>query len=61
MTDQEQALIDAIFVIRVQNNNPWKELIEIAMNHAPEDAKDALRRICDNDAHIAHLTRMLTK
>jgi hypothetical protein len=61
MTDLEQQLIDAIFVTRVNNNSPWKRLIEIAMNHAPEQAKGALREICDNDAHIANLTRMLSR
>lgn len=61
MTDQEQAIIDAIFITRVQNNNPWKKLIEIAMNHAPRETKEALRQISDNDLHISDLTRRLVR
>jgi hypothetical protein len=61
MTDQEQAIIDAIFVTRVNNNIPWKKLIEIALTHAPREAKEALREISDNDLHISDLTRRLLR
>lgn len=61
MTPQEQNLIDAIFDIRVRNNIPWKKIIEIAMNHAPEETKNALHEIGNNDADVVDLTLELTR
>lgn len=61
MTPQEQNIIDAIFDIRIKNNIPWKKLIEIAMTHAPEETKNALREVSQNDLHISDLTWELTK
>ncbi len=61
MTPQEQNLIDSIFDLRVRNNVPWKKLIEIAMNHAPEETKAALRDVRLNDLTITDLTRDLTR
>ncbi len=61
MTPQDQNLIDAIFGIRVRNNVPWKKIIEIAMEHAPEETKRALRDIGDNDQAVTDLNRMLSR
>lgn len=60
MTEQEQNLINAIFGIRIRNNTPWKKIIEIAMNHAPEETKRALRDIGDNDQAVTDLNRILS-
>lgn len=58
---REQHLIDEIFRVRVENNLPWKRLMEIALKHAPEEAKEALRAIHHNDQAVSDLLgRMLT-
>lgn len=61
MTNGEQLLIDSIFKIRVANNIPWKRLMEIAMEHEPEETKAALRDINHNDRMISILVGDLTK
>lgn len=59
--DNEQRIIDSIFSIRVRNNIPWKCLIEIAMKHAPDETKAALRDINANDRAISDLMTELAK
>lgn len=54
-------IIDDIFAIRVRNNIPWKRLITIAMKHAPEETKAALREINANDRAISDLMSELAK
>lgn len=61
MTKQEQELIDAIFEVRANNNIPWKRIIEIAMDHAPEETKRALRQVNQNDRLISHYVEQMTK
>lgn len=60
-TRREAALIDEIFSVRVRNNIPWKRLIEIAMKHAPDETKAALRDINANDRAISDLMTELAK
>lgn len=57
----EAQIIDDIFAIRVRNNVPWKRLMEIAMKHAPEETKAALRDINTNDQAISGLMGELAK
>lgn len=59
MTDQE--IIDQIFWVRVQNNVPWKSLMEIALEHAPEETKAVLREINKNDRKVSDLLGELAK
>ncbi len=61
MSMSQQEIIDEIFRIRVVNNMPWKRLIEIALKHAPAEARRALAAISENDERIADLTRMLAE
>lgn len=57
----EQQAIDEIFAIRVQNNVPWKRLMEIALKHAPEETRAVLREINANDRKISDLLGELAK
>lgn len=59
MTEQET--IDQIFWVRVQNNVPWKRLMEIALEHAPEETKAVLREINKNDRKVSDLLAELAK
>jgi len=56
-----QHTIDEIFAVRVRNNIPWKRLMEIALKHAPEEAREALRQINENDRAISDLLGELVK
>lgn len=56
-----QAIIDEIFIIRVQNNVPWKRLMEIAMKHAPDETRAVLREINENDRKVSDLLGELAK
>lgn len=60
MVSIEQRILDQIFEARVKNNMPWKRLIEIAMKHAPEETRAALREINANDRSISTLMTELT-
>lgn len=58
---QTQQIIDRIFAVRVRNNIPWKRLMEIALRHAPDEARAALREINENDRAISDLLGELVK
>lgn len=51
----EQEIVDNIFKVRVKNNLPWKRLMELALKHAPAEAKAALQEINENDLLVATL------
>lgn len=58
-TDEE--LLNNIFEIRRVNNIPWRRLMFLALKHAPEEAKAAIREIADNDAQVAAKMRDLSQ
>lgn len=58
---REQDIIDEIFAVRVRNNIPWKQLMEIALKHAPDETREALRQINENDRVISDLLGELVK
>ena len=51
MTKQE--VIDKIFEIRVSNNIPWRRIMEIAMEHAPDETAAVLAQVLQNDREIS--------
>jgi hypothetical protein len=57
----DQQRVDAIFKIRVRNNIPWKRLMEIALKHAPDETRAALREINANDRAVSDLLTELAK
>ncbi len=56
-----QTIVDEIFAIRIRNNAPWQRLMEIAMRHAPEETKEALRQINENDREVSALMEALSR
>ncbi len=50
MTDQE--IIDRIRDIRTRNNVPWMDIVKIALKHAPDETRGALRQILINDLAV---------
>lgn len=61
MVSQEEKMIAQITDLRANNNVLWMRLLEIALEHAPVDAKAALRQINNNDREISGLLQELTK
>lgn len=61
MTKGSKAAIQRISSIRANNNVLWMRLLELALEHAPVDAKAALRQINQNDREISGLLSELAK
>lgn len=53
--------IQRISDIRANNNVLWMKLLELALEHAPVEAKAALRQINANDHEISSHLQELTK
>jgi hypothetical protein len=49
----KQEVIDKIFEIRVSNNIPWRRIMEIAMEHAPDETAAVLAQVLQNDREIS--------
>lgn len=45
--------LEEIKKIRVRNNDLWLELVDIALKHAPVDAKRILAQISTNDRLVS--------
>lgn len=61
MTPYEQVLIDRLFEVRVENNLPWKRIVEIAMTHAPKDTRKAISEITANDRRVSEISAKIAK
>lgn len=61
MERRDEEIIDRITAIRTRNNVQWMRVLEIALEHAPEETKQVLKDINDNDRAISDLLRDLTK
>lgn len=51
----DQMVLGLIAQTRLLNNELWMRLLEIALQHAPEETKDVLREIRGNDQRISDL------
>lgn len=47
--------LDQVHQIRVKNNDLWMEILQIALDFAPEETKAILARIKKNDRRITEL------
>ena len=54
-------VIEEIARVRARNNGLWMSILEIALEAAPEDTKEVLREINDNDRAISAMLRELTQ
>jgi hypothetical protein len=57
MTTRET--IDAIAEIRTGNNRQWMRLLEIALENAPEQTREVLTVINENDRAVSELLTQL--
>lgn len=55
MVSQEEKMIAQITDLRANNNVLWMRLAQLALMHAPADAKAAMRNINENDRLISGL------
>ena len=61
MEVRDQEIVDRITVIRMQNNVQWMRLLEIALEHAPDETKRVLAQINANDQAISGLLKDLAR
>lgn len=54
-------IINRISIIRAVNNELWMQLLEIALEAAPEETKKVLRKINTHDSAVAGLLAELAK
>ena len=60
MTDDEiRAYLRPIRQIREANNDPWLELVFLAVKHAPVEAAKCLHEIAGNDAMVKRWTQRM--
>jgi hypothetical protein len=53
--------LDAIRRLRVENNEYWMKIVEIALRHAPDEVKPIMREIGLRDAAVTALWSKLAK
>lgn len=53
-------IIDKIEKVRSSNNVNWMDVLRLAFNHAPEEAKNLVRKINKTDTEISHLLEELS-
>lgn len=58
---EDHDIIDRISAIRTRNNVQWMRVLEIALEHAPEETKRVLKQINTNDLAISGLLKGLTQ
>ena len=54
-------IIDEIEKIRTKNNVNWMDLLRLAFTHAPEEAKEVMKKIDHEDTRISDLVNDLSK
>ncbi len=48
--------IDDIQKIRTKNNELWMDILRLAFKHAPEESKDIMKQITENDKKVSEIT-----
>ena len=54
-------IIDEIEKVRTKNNVNWMNLLRLAFTHAPEEAKEMMKKIDHEDTRISNLIKELSK
>ncbi|MBC8183894.1 hypothetical protein H8E88_22600 [candidate division KSB1 bacterium] len=54
-------IIDEIEKVRTKNNVNWMDLLRLAFTHAPEEAKELMKKIDHEDTRISDLVKKLSK
>ena len=54
-------IIDEIEKIRTNNNVNWMDVLRLAFKHAPEEAKELMKKIDHEDNRISELVKKLSE
>tara|TARA_B100002019_G_scaffold238743_1_gene213951 strand:- start:2176 stop:2364 length:189 start_codon:yes stop_codon:yes gene_type:complete len=54
-------IIKMIENVRKKNNIQWMNILRIAINSSPKEAKKVIKKINENDKKISHLVSRLAK
>lgn len=54
-------IIDEIEKVRTRNNVNWMDILRLAFTHAPDDAKQLMKKINTADDQISSLLKKLLK
>lgn len=54
-------IIDEIEKVRTRNNVNWMDILRLAFTHAPNDAKQLMKKINTADDQISNLLKKLLK
>ena len=54
-------IIDEIEKVRSGNNMNWMDILRLAFTHAPEEAKELMKKIDNEDNRISELVKKLSK
>ena len=55
------SIIDEIEKVRTRNNVNWMDILRLAFTHAPNEAKDLMKKINVSDDEISSLLKKLLK
>jgi hypothetical protein len=55
------SIIDEIEKVRSGNNINWMDILRLAFTHAPEEAKELMKKIDQEDNRISELVKKLSK
>ena len=59
--EQYLKIIDEIEKVRTRNNVNWMDILRLAFTHAPEEAKELMKKINTSDDEISKLLKKLLK
>jgi len=54
-------IIDEIEKVRSGNNMNWMDILRLAFTHAPEEAKELMKKIDHEDNRISELVKKLSE
>lgn len=54
-------IIDEIELVRTQNNVNWMDVLRLAFTHAPDEAKELMKKIDTEDNRISELVKQLSE
>jgi len=60
-TQYYQDIIDEVENVRSKNNVNWMDVLRLAFTHAPDKAKDLMRKINAEDNRISDLFKKLSE
>jgi len=54
-------IIDEIELVRTRNNVNWMDVLRLAFTHAPDEAKELMKKIDTEDNRISKLVKQLSE